>query len=87
MSPRARAWIEVLGVVFLLLPFCLVIGYFSAEFFWASWSVGEVADQIGGLPARYILKFILFIAIVLLGLQALSALVRALMVLANPTGK
>lgn len=84
---RTKAWIEVLGIVFLLLPFCLVIGYFSAEFFWQSWSVGEVADQIGGLPARYVLKFVLFVAILLLGLQALSALLRAVVILAHPTSK
>ncbi|MCC6946162.1 MAG: TRAP transporter small permease subunit [Bradyrhizobiaceae bacterium] len=87
IGARTKAWIEVLGIVFLLLPFCLVISYFAAEFFWQSWSVGEVADQIGGLPARYILKFVLLAAIVLLGLQALSALIRAVLVLTHPKSK
>lgn len=83
MSPRMKAWVELIGAAVLLLPFCVVIGYYSAEYFWQSWSVNEASDQAGGLPARYVLKFVLLAAIVLLGLQALAAMLRAVVVLAS----
>lgn len=81
MSDRGKAWVNLLGAVFLLLPFCAIISFYSFKYFWASWLVGEISQQPGALPARYILKFVLFLGMAILLTQAISIALRALIVL------
>ena len=40
-SPRAKAWIEILGYVFALLPFCVLIVGSGSEYAWTSYERGE----------------------------------------------
>jgi len=81
MSRRARAWVNLLGAVVLLSPFCAVLTCYCFEYFWASWSIREASQQPGALPARYILKFLMPLGILLLGTQAVSIALRALVTL------
>jgi TRAP-type mannitol/chloroaromatic compound transport system permease small subunit len=76
-SPRTRAIVEIGGVVFLLLPFLLILIWYGIDFFWQSWTVGESSEMPGGLPGRYVLKFVLLVGLVLLMLQAVSVAIRA----------
>src|SRR3954451_1323054 len=38
-SPRAKAWVDLLGCIFLLLPFCLAILWFSLPYVTRSWAI------------------------------------------------
>lgn len=78
MSPLARAWIELGGALLLLLPFAALLSFHSFEFFWRSWSLGERSAMPSGLPARWLIKGVLFGAMLLLALQALGAASRSL---------
>ena len=78
LSPRARAWVELLGCLFLLLPFSLIVTFHAWEFFWQSWLMGERSAMPSGLPARFVIKGVLFAAMALLGLQALATGARSL---------
>ncbi len=78
MSPRARAWIELLGALLLLFPFAALLSYHSFEFFWRSWTLGERSAMPSGLPARYVIKGVLCVALSLLSLQALATAARNL---------
>ncbi|GAB4194373.1 MAG: hypothetical protein Tsb002_25840 [Wenzhouxiangellaceae bacterium] len=77
-SARQKAWVELLGGLFLLLPFCLFILITSWDYAAASWAVHEASPETGGLPGQFILKSIIPLAAISLLLQGLAQLLRAL---------
>ncbi|WP_116083481.1 TRAP transporter small permease subunit [Tropicimonas sp. IMCC34011] len=83
-SPRRRAWIEIAGVLLFLLPFTIGIAWFSWGSFTYSWSIGEGSPMPSGLPARYLVKLLMFVGIVLLLLQGIAALARNALILLEP---
>jgi TRAP-type mannitol/chloroaromatic compound transport system permease small subunit len=75
LSPRAQAWIEVLGTVFFLLPMAALILWLSWPVFVDSWSSGEVSTNANGLalwPARLLVPA----GFALLVLQGLAELIK-----------
>lgn len=80
LSERGKAWVDVLGTLFLLLPFCLLILWVSWPAVANSWSVLEVSPDPGGLP-RYPIKAVLLVGFVLILVQGMSMLFRNLAVL------
>ncbi len=75
LSPRARTWINVLGTVLLLVPFCIFLLWTSWPVVANSWRVREVSPDPGGLP-RWPLKAVIPICFVLLLLQGVSELIK-----------
>ena len=75
-SPRVRAWIELTGCLVFLAPFCVIVAMDAWGFFWNSLSIGERSANPSGLPARYLIKGVLFFAMVLLAVQALGVAAR-----------
>lgn len=80
LSERGKAWVNVLGTLFLLIPFCLLILWVSWPAIANSWAVLEVSPDPGGLP-RYPIKAVLLIGFVLILVQGISMLFRNLAVL------
>lgn len=78
MSPRARAWVDLLGTLVLLLPFCVFLAWSSWHYVASSWSVHEGSREAGGLPALYLLKSVLVIMPCLVGLQGIALGARSL---------
>ena len=86
LSERSRAWVELLGCLVLLFPFTVVVSLSAWDFFWSSWEIGERSPMPSGLPARWVIKFVLFFGVSLLGLQSLAvAARRGLVLLGDPT--
>ena len=77
-SERGRAWIELLGCVFLLLPFCAFMLWISLDYVAASWQMREASREPGGLPALYLLKGLIPLSAGLLFLQGVSEALKAL---------
>ena len=77
-APRTRAWVEVAGMVVLLLPLCVFMIAMSWDYVGASWAAREGSRDPGGLPGWYLLKSLLPLSAVLLMLQALAQALRAL---------
>jgi TRAP-type mannitol/chloroaromatic compound transport system permease small subunit len=73
---RVRAWIELAGLALFLLPFAVLIAWDAIPFVVRSWEMSEVSIAPGGLPARWALKSVIVIALVLLALAALARLSR-----------
>ncbi|MCF3935492.1 TRAP transporter small permease subunit [Acuticoccus sp. M5D2P5] len=82
-SERGRAVIEIVGGAVLLLPFVIGIAYFAWDNFAYSFAIGERSPMPSGLPARYVIKFVLFAGFVLLGLQGIAAIGRGILTLAG----
>ena len=49
-SPRVKAWIDLLGVLLLLLPLCAAIVWFSWPYVARSWAILERSRETSGLP-------------------------------------
>jgi TRAP-type mannitol/chloroaromatic compound transport system permease small subunit len=77
MSKRGQARIELGFTLLFLLPFSGLLAYNSWFYFVDSWNYNEVSPEPGGLPARYVIKFLMFVSFVLLFLQGVSALVKS----------
>jgi len=75
-SARTRAWIELLGCIFLLIPFTWIVTTSAFEFFWRSYELGERSPMPSGLPFRFVIKFVLFAALGLLCVQAFGTALR-----------
>ncbi len=83
MSPRRRAWVDLLGVVIFLLPVCLFLGWKSFDFVTQSWSIREASRESGGLPYPFIpmLKSVLLLMPITVALQGLALFLRSLRVI------
>ena len=82
LSGRAKAWIEIFGTLFFLLPMAVTIMWLSWPVFTDAWASGEVSTNAGGLlvwPARLMVP----VAFFLLVLQALSELIKRVAFLMN----
>lgn len=71
-----QGWVELLGIVFLLIPFITLVLWYAVPFVLYSWELGEVSEAPGGLPYRWLIKAVLFIGFALLALATLSRLSR-----------
>src|SRR3954471_15087478 len=80
-SPRARAWVDLLGALLLLLPFALATMWFALPYVERSWAILERSRETSGLPLVFVLKTLIPLFAVLLGLQGIAQAVRALAVL------
>ena len=77
-TPAKRAWIDLLGVLFFLLPMCVVIFWVSLPYVANAWAVLEGSSEGSlGLPGVFLLKTLIPLMAVLLGLQGLSVANRA----------
>jgi TRAP-type mannitol/chloroaromatic compound transport system permease small subunit len=75
-SRQTRAWIDLCGALFLLLPFMLFVSWISWLYIADSWSVFEGSREAGGLPGVFLLKSLILVMTFLLSLQALSQIAR-----------
>tara|TARA_R110002110_G_scaffold286898_3_gene501253 strand:- start:485 stop:1000 length:516 start_codon:yes stop_codon:yes gene_type:complete len=76
LSPRHRAWIELYGILLLLLPFVGLVIVYSVPFIQYSFATSEVSEAPGGLPYRWLIKSCLLLGFALLMLSTLARLTR-----------
>ncbi len=76
LSPRMQAWIELYGLILLLIPFVLMVLIFALPFVVNSFLAQEVSSSPGGLPGRWLIKGMLLVGFGLLLLAAISRLTR-----------
>lgn len=82
-TPRAKAWIDLLGVVAFLLPVCALLWWFSWPYVAASWHVLEGSKETSGIQAVYLLKTLILAFCALVSAQGVSLALRSLLVLAG----
>jgi TRAP-type mannitol/chloroaromatic compound transport system permease small subunit len=79
-SRRVQNWIDLLGHVFFLLPFVVLMAWMLVPYAWAAFQSGQISTNAGGLviwPARAVLAagFVLLVA------QALAEIVKKIAVM------
>jgi len=76
-SARTRAWVNLLGGLVLLIPFCIFLIWISADYVTTSWSQLEGSREAGGLPLVFLLKSFIPLLGFLLLLQAIASVIHA----------
>lgn len=85
LSRRTQLWIELLGCVLFLIPFCLVVFFHGVDWWERSWSIGEVSDSATGLPYRWAIKAALPVGFVFIFFGAVTVLLRKMVELFGPS--
>jgi len=75
-SPIKKAWIDSLGVLIFLLPFCGFLFFASLDFVELSWSRKETSGDAGGIPLVYLLKTLIPAMSIILALQGIAELIK-----------
>jgi len=80
-SSRKKAWTNIWGGLFLLIPWCVVCIIASWKYFAFSFSFKENSPQAGGLPYLYVLKLCIVLGFIMLLLQGLSNILKSIQIL------
>ena len=81
MGPRGKAWVDLFGVLFMLIPVCAFIAWISWEYVAVSWELLEGSPEAGGLPGRFLLKSAIPAMAILMIIQGISQALNALLVI------
>lgn len=76
-KPKVKAWVNLLGGLLFLIPFCFLGIWSSKNFVINSFLIRESSPDPGGLPARYFLKAIIPFGFILLLLQGFAIVFRS----------
>lgn len=82
-SDRAKAWVNLIGLVLFLLPTLAVIWWSSWPYVALSWQRFEVSREAGGMHGLYLLKTALLVFCVVLFLQGVALAIRSVFILRN----
>lgn len=80
-SPSRKAWVNLIGALIFLIPWCIMIIYQSYFYGYTSFSMGEGSPNPGGLPFRFLIKFSITLGFFFLLLQALALVFESLLVI------
>ena len=76
-SQGSKAMVQIFSMLFLLIPFALYFLNGAYDMTLQSYVQNEISSDPGGLKARWVIKGILFLAFVLLVLQAIVEMLKA----------
>ena len=86
-SQRTRDIIELLGVLFLILPMAAVIFLHSIDFVAMSYRLGESSSSPLGLPLRWLIKGVIPLSMVMVFAVSLSKCIKLIISLAQHSGQ
>lgn len=80
-SPRKKAWVDILGTLFFLLPWMVVLAWTSSQFVLSSWAIFEPSSQANGMKGLYLLKTVIWVFCAVISLQGLALIARRVLYL------
>lgn len=83
LSTRNQYLVDLIGHLFFLIPFCILIGYLYWPQVMISFNSGEHSN-FGGLSDRFVIKGALSISLFFMGLNALGRVLHNLALVINP---
>lgn len=81
LSKKRKAYINIFGTIFFLIPFALFIAYGSYEFVLDAYSVNEISEDPGGLTHRWIIKSMIPLSMILLFISSLGYILNNIKIL------
>lgn len=85
LSKKGKAWINLVGVLFFLIPSCYLFIKTSIPFVVKSFQIMEASPDPGGIPFRFILKSCIPAGYALILLQGVSLGINSLLDLVRPS--
>ncbi len=76
-SQTYRAFIDLIGNVFFLLPFLYIIWSYSFPFVYKSWQMNEISREAGGLSMLFLLKLAILLFVIFLFIQSISKIINS----------
>lgn len=83
-TPRQQAKLEIFGILFFAIPYCLLATWFAWQFAHTSFIQNERSDAPNGLEYRWIIKFCLVAGLLLLDAAVVSVMFRKLVMIFGP---
>jgi len=83
LSERKKAIVDLLGSIFLLLPVCFVIFYYSWSYVLNSWQQLEGSIEERGLHLVFLMKTFIWLFAILVSMQSLATIINSLITLKN----
>lgn len=83
-SDRTKAIIDIMGGFILLLPFCLLVGYYGIGFAQEAYELGETSGDPGGLPYRWIIKAVIPFAFFATAIAGLGLILKSIRIALHP---
>jgi TRAP-type mannitol/chloroaromatic compound transport system permease small subunit len=84
-SEKTQAFINLFGAVFFILPFVVLVTYYSVDFAFDAYEMGEGSGDPGGLPYRWLIKSLIPFSFIMMGLASLGLITRALLSVIQPS--
>ena len=84
LSFRKKAWLELIGLTFFLLPYCAVVIWFAFNYAYSSYEIGEISASQVGLSHRWIIKGILVLGLIVAALAGIAVWLQIAIVLWGP---
>lgn len=81
-GPRGRAWIDLFGGLFFLIPMTLLLAWLAWPMFAEAWTTHELSPDAGGL-VRWPVKLLLPLGFALLALQGVAEIIKRVGVLSG----
>lgn len=78
---RKKAWLELFGITFFLIPFTCTILYFAVTYAYGSFMMGEQSTSTVGLTHRWIIKSVLVFGLVTVVTAGLAVWLQIALVL------
>jgi len=75
LTPRGRSWVDIVGILLFLAPFCGMLIQMSWPLFVKAWLSGEMSQNAGGL-IRWPVYLLIPTGLVLLLMQSFSELIK-----------
>ena len=83
LSERKKALVDLIGSIFLLLPVCFVIFYYSWSYVLNSWEQMEGSIEERGLHLVFLMKTFIWLFAILVSMQSLATIINSLIILKN----
>ena len=76
LKPKKRALINIIGTLFFLIPFAILIAYGSYEFVLDSYNFHEISEDPGGLTHRWPIKLMIPLSFIVLIISAIGYIIK-----------
>lgn len=84
---KVQVWIEFLGCTLFMIPYCLIVGYFAADYAYEAFTSGEISASTVGLSHRWIIKSVLVIGLFVAAAAGIAVWLQTVVVLLGPKDK
>lgn len=86
-SEKTKAWVNLLGAIFFILPVVVLVTIYSVDFAMDAYEIGEGSGDPGGLPNRWIIKSLIPFSFVMLGLTSIGMVTQGILTITNQSNQ